>query len=242
MIAILDVLTVILILGAIVLAASKGFIQAIINLLGTVVAFGAALFFSDFAVELINNKYVTPFFEKTASEAVGNFMTTQAVDPAEFSRQFEELFTNAPQALQDMLNRFSADATDVYNAFLASPDSIAARDAAISAIIEPIASAVSLALGFLAVFIGTYIVIKIAAFVIDSVFRLPVLKQINGFFGVLLGALQGILCVFILTAVVAYLAPTIENYSGETINQETIDESLVFKYFYNASPMKDLLM
>ena len=90
----------------------------------------------------------------------------------------------------------------------------------------------SLVVGILCVIV-VFIIVKLALTlfvgVLDAFMKLPVLKSVNRFGGVLFGLLKGVIIVWILCAVVVLLIST-DMFNG--IN-EVIQSTYVTKYFYN---------
>lgn len=90
---------------------------------------------------------------------------------------------------------------------------------------EVILKIISIILLFLAVRLGVFLILRL----LDLVFKLPVLSSVNSFLGIVVGALNGLLIVYIICAVMTLLAPT-ESLSAIS---ETVNKTLIMKYFYD---------
>lgn len=90
---------------------------------------------------------------------------------------------------------------------------------------EVILKIASIILLFLAVRLGVFLLLRL----LNILFKLPLLSGINSFLGMLVGALNGLLIVYILCAVLTLLAPT-ESLSAIS---SVVDNTLITKYFYD---------
>ncbi len=240
MVALLDVTAVVIIIWCTVAAAKNGFFKTMIGFVGTFIALGAALTFGDLAAQWLYQNYIHAFFVENVTEYMSSFVMTGAGSD-DFLMQIETLFDSMPQVLAEFLTRFSVSPEEVRGAIMSATSGDVLTEVSV-AIATPLASAVSSGLGFIAVFIGTVIVVKIGTFVVEAVMKLPVLKTLNGAAGILLGLVQGVVVVCILAGVVTYLAPYIGSYFGQELNAQVVESTLIFKYFYEITPFKKILL
>jgi Uncharacterized membrane protein, required for colicin V production len=77
-------------------------------------------------------------------------------------------------------------------------------------------------------FVLLHILIRMVVGALDTVFRLPVLHQINMLFGGVFGLLKGVLVIFLLCAVLQLAAPAIAVKYPE-LSQKEIDRSCIYQ-------------
>ena len=99
---------------------------------------------------------------------------------------------------------------------------------------EVILKIVSIILLFLAVRLGVFLLLRL----LDLLFKLPVLSGVNSFLGMIVGALNGLLAVYILCAVLTILAPT----ESLSVIGDIVDKTLIVKYFYNNNLLIELFI
>ncbi|MBQ7794556.1 MAG: CvpA family protein, partial [Clostridia bacterium] len=99
---------------------------------------------------------------------------------------------------------------------------------------EVILKIVSIILLFLAVRLGVFLLLRL----LDLLFKLPVLSGVNSFLGMIVGALNGLLAVYILCAVLTLLAPT----ESLSVIGDIVDKTLIVKYFYNNNLLIELFI
>lgn len=90
---------------------------------------------------------------------------------------------------------------------------------------EVILKIASIILLFLAVRLGVYLLLHL----LDILFKLPLLHGVNSFLGMIIGAVNGLLIVYILCALMMLLAPT----ESLSVIGDTVNNTLIVKYFYN---------
>ncbi len=238
--ALLDVVSVVILVVCIWSAARRGFVKTIIGFVGTLLAVAAAAIFGPAAASVIRVRLVGPFFERTVGDYLMTYMSGVGESAEAFAEQFNQLLAEMPEVLEAYLRRFSVSPEEVRQSFEASSLE-SAKDAAVSAISTPLSQAVSNALGFLLVFVAALLLIKLLTVLLDTAAKLPLLRSVNKGLGVALGAVQGVLIVLVFAGVMTHLAPFLENYMTTAFDANTISSTLVFKYFYELSPFKRLL-
>ena len=238
--ALLDVVSVVILVVCIWSAARRGFVKTIIGFVGTLLAVAAAAIFGPAAASVIRVRLVGPFFERIVGDYLMTYMSGVGESAEAFAEQFNQLLAEMPEVLEAYLRRFSVSPEEVRQSFEASSLE-SAKDAAVSAISTPLSQAVSNVLGFLLVFVAALLLIKLLTVLLDTAAKLPLLRSVNKGLGVALGAVQGVLIVLVFAGVMTHLAPFLENYMTTAFDANTISSTLVFKYFYELSPFKRLL-
>ncbi len=99
---------------------------------------------------------------------------------------------------------------------------------------EVILKIVSIILLFLAVRVGVFLLLRL----LDILFKLPVLSSVNALLGMVVGALNGLLAVYILCAILTLLAPT----ESLSVIGDIVDKTLIVKYFYNNNLLIELFI
>ncbi len=125
-----------------------------------------------------------------------------------------------PSFLMDFLDEKLEKQTEAVETM--KNDALAVLTDTVTEVILKIASIILL---FLAVRLGVFLLLRL----LDIIFKLPLLSGVNSFLGMIVGALNGLLIVYIICAVLTLLAPT-ESLSAIS---QIVDETLVVKYFYD---------
>ncbi len=99
---------------------------------------------------------------------------------------------------------------------------------------EVILKIASIILLFLAVRLGVFLLLRL----LDIIFKLPLLSGVNSFMGMIVGALNGLLIVYILCAILTLLAPT----ESLSVIGDVVDKTLIVKYFYDNNLLIELFI
>ena len=145
----------------------------------------------------------------------------------------ESLMENKPQEFLDVLGKFGIDYNELklqYEGWL-SESSENVREKLIATIINPIVDLLASGIALLALFLVCYFAIKLVVYLLDKAFKLPVLKQANKILGFVAGAVNGLVMVYLISAIVFVLMPYLKT-KGIEIDPSS---SLVFKYFCDTS-------
>ncbi len=102
------------------------------------------------------------------------------------------------------------------------------------AVLEVVLKIIAIILLFLLVKVGVFLLLRF----LDAVFKLPILSGINSFLGIFVGLINGLLAVYIICAVLALLVPSA---SMEALTA-SIDNTILFKYFYNNNLLIELFV
>ncbi len=99
---------------------------------------------------------------------------------------------------------------------------------------EVILKIASIILLFLIVRLGVFLLLRL----LDLIFKFPLLSGVNSFMGMLIGAFNGLLIVYIICALLTLLAPT------EALSSigEVVDSTILVKYFYNNNLLIELFI
>ncbi len=102
------------------------------------------------------------------------------------------------------------------------------------AVLEVVLKILAIILLFLLVKVGVFLLLRL----LDAVFKLPILSGINSFLGIFIGLINGLLAVYIICAVLALFVPSA---SVEALTT-AIDNTILFKYFYNNNLLIELFV
>lgn len=207
-----DIIIVAIIVLFIIIGVRRGIARTILGIVGLFVTYAAANGLSNWLAQVIYNS----FLEETVIENVNNYMSSYGLEYL-----FENSFSALPDWIRWLVSIFggSSDNVSKYVLQTAGYAQSNATDMITQTLETMTVSAMRIVL-MIVLFIVEYIIVrKLIRFVL-KLFKVPVLKQVNGFFGGVLGALNGVLCVWILVNVLCVIAQITANdiTSSELIN------------------------
>lgn len=230
---ILDLVLIGIIAVAVIIGREKGFLKSSYNILSFIITAVLILTMSDPFCEYLSSSALGDTVRERVSEKVCGTVeeNEDAVKDGEDAQTAVKV--GEMMGLPDFLMKFlddklekQAEAVEVMK-----NNALDTLTEAVSEIIIKIASVILL---FLMVRIGVFLLLKI----LTVIFSLPGLDKINSFFGMAAGAVNGLLAVYILCAVLTLLVPA----ANIAAVSEAADSTLLFKYFYNNNLLIELFI
>lgn len=221
---IMDIILVSLMVLCVVSATKKGFIKTVMGTVSLLLALILTFAFYEPVKDKILESEMTNGLKATIIEKLENI----EVD-SEGNFDIESLMENKPTEFIELLENFGIDYNELslqYEGWL-SDSSTNIREKLIQTIINPIIDFLASGVTLFALFLVCFFAIKLATFLLDKVFTLPILKQANKALGFVAGAINGLVVVYVVSAIVILLIPFLKT-KGIDIDPET---SFVFKYF-----------
>lgn len=193
MINIADIIVIILILVATFRGYKKGFIKTGFGLLSLFIALAITFMFHQTAVEYVKENTGV---EEWISNYLYNLDVNETISGDKFeddekvvlSESGENFINNLPQAIVDLIGL----------------DEI--KENAKITIVEKIVDFTVRLLAFIVVYIITKLVLTIIVFILDSIAKLPVIKQFNELLGLILGIVLGFIQVYFICAIITLIS------------------------------------
>ena len=229
---ILDALTVGIIAVFAIASYRKGFLNTIVMLLGSMGDLFVSLTYSQPAAELIYHAF---FYDKIAAMVAQRLGTFTAADAAAFAKGLEELVSELPAVLSSALGSELGIYVGQWYQQLAGSNAAAVTVAITDTIIAPIAIGLLRVVAFFILFSLLMMLVKTVAGLLKTVNHLPLIGTFNELLGGVLGAIQGMLYVFVASAVLWFLISASGGQFGP-VSAEMIGQTLIFKHFYTAGP------
>ncbi len=206
-----------------------GFIRSLMNLITFAAGLLCAWYFYPPLAVIYNRKFLLDKFTADIYNAI-NQIISSGIESINLSR----LFADKPDAFLDITGRYNADIhklEEYFNTLVnrGSGDITADISARIA---EPVAAGLSEVLAFITIFFGIVLLLKAAAFILDLIFKLPVLNVFNRIAGFVLGSVCGIAYAYILSMVITASLPFLIMIFPGAFTQNT-GESSVFLNIIN---------
>ena len=229
----LDIILVVFFALVVFITAKRGFVKSIWSLITSVAALAAALFFGELLGSFIYDVFALDFFTGTIETALSAIIQPEAglYNIAnlfeETSEEFVNILASCGITAEEIASQYADITAATQEAFTEFARSIAA----------PVARTISNAIGYVAIFFVTLILMFIVGKIVNLAVKLPVLKQANGVLGALLGVIMGLIYIWIISIVISVFVET--GLIGEsTATLKAIAEnSYIFRFFCHLSPL-----
>ena len=233
---ILDVAVILIVLLAVFIGYRRGFVKSVIKLVGCVLAVIIAGLLSPMVAGGIYDTFAsdklqeTIAAEMTAADAQSALAGIRGVLddlPKPVVNALESCGLGTPEEMLDNIKGSLDGGVD------------AVAEAVAVKVIRPVAVALLSALCFFILFILLIILVAVLANLINKVFKLPLLKQMNGALGAVMGALEGVVIVLVAVTVVQLMAASSRQDSW--ISPQDIQDSFIVSRVAKVNPLTDTL-
>lgn len=229
----LDAIIVAIFFFTIIRCAKKGFIKSLCGIGVTVVSIVIALNFNAPFASFLRNTVVYENLTDSVNTKIEEYISSSLDE-----EKVLELFESAPEGINVMLSAFGTDKEDVMeklNEIISSGEENAAEKIS-EYIVTPAAVTLSNALSVILLFFASVIILNLALWILDLVFKLPVLNTANKFGGVLIGVVISFLLCFLFCTVVHISLPYLSSI-GVGIDAESAESTLLFSKLANINPI-----
>ena len=248
--AVLDIAILILMAAIILVNWHRGFFKSVMGFVSLVIAFIVSNIYYKQLANYIADKYLYSFFQENILKRFASILVSKTNDfdmskllrdkPTEFVTILNNYGFNTEQ-VSDMLSSYNEAAASSANEALAGTAQ-AANEYVAQTIVNPVAYGVSCFIGFVLIFAACMLVLTLVCFIIDKIFKLPVLNTLNKLLGLVLGIVIAIISAFIFTASVNFVLPFAQSadISGGKDAEDIVADTLIFKHFYELNPFSTM--
>lgn len=204
----------------------NGLIRTVLHTCSTLISLILSYLFTPPFAEYLR----TAFFDDTIKNQVSSALNA-LMKAGNETIDIHKLFEDAPAAFRELLSGFGIELDVLEEQFanaIATGSNTLQQDV-VEYIATPITNMISTALAFLILFAVCVLGLHIASFCLDTIARLPVLRQINKTLGIALGVLTGFLMAWGVSAVFAELMPALAKLYPEVISETLIEDTILVK-------------
>ncbi len=234
---ILDGIILLICVTCVILGAKRGFIKSLMGSCTLIAALFVAYAFSPALTAHIEQQ---PFIRNISSSIADTIKSLSENEQGSYD--LLRLFDEMPDAFRQIIDRYDADEERLTDALPDEPEAEEEDVHLLSELIaEPVARAISGVLAFLALFVGSVIVLKLLTWILDLIFQLPVLKTANSMLGFLFGVLSALLWAWVLSSLSVTLAKAMFSISPELFPEDLVEKTILVKLF-SSFRLQDLTM
>ncbi len=225
---IFDIVLAVVMTAIIIISYKKGFIASLLSLASVITAsFCAWIFHSPLAGFLSENIISSPLIN-TIQAKIRSFSS---------NGDLETLFSDMPEKLESFLLDHDIDPERVKKGFEATEISASEYLDRISEEIGmSLAHVFSVGIAMLMIFLVSYAACLVISFLINSLFKLPVLKQVNSLLSLLIGIVGAVLFAWLFSQCTIRLFDGLCVLYPETFNSDQGASSFLINFFYNLNP------
>ena len=223
---IVDIVIIAIIVISVIAGCSRGLVKTVFGCFGVIAALACAFFLAQPAGEFIKGTAVYGKMSLRVVEIVDGYLDGGAQSA---QAQLDE-FMNSD--LSGTLTRLGFDIESAADTYVEKLDE--AGNGFAVYITDKVLSFLATALGALAVFLLSLILIKLLGFILECIVKLPVLKTVNRVGGGIAGAVSGIITVYIFCMALEIILPYIPD--NPVIYMGMAENTFIYRYFASFNP------
>lgn len=228
---IVDLIIIAIIVAGAIIGAKRGFIKSVLKTCAGIISLIIAYAFNKPLSAFLSEKYFSEPIQDKISAALDAHLggALDAVTP-------DALVSAIPEALKNILNLVGYDIEKIASdAITAGSDSITRFcDSSASLIANTLATIIS----FTALLIGSFILLRILALLLDSIFRhIPGIKQLNSTLGLLFGLICTLINVWLFSSCAVYLLEAIRLSSPDFLSGFDREATVILKVLTAFNPI-----
>lgn len=229
--AILDIIIVLIAFLTIYFAFRNGFVKTLLS--------ASSFFIAIVITVLLLSPVKTAFMDTSLAEGVRDRIETE-IDSILVKNGFEDVEeliqpdTEANEFL-NILDKVGIEKDQLQTEFneWKTDAGVDLKEKLIDFIAEPVVNAIVTVAAIVLLFFGSMILLKIVAYVLDKICKLPVLKTANKLLGLLLGILLALVRIYLFCIIVKLLLPYGQALDIEVLTKINPGNTLLFKLFYD---------
>ena len=221
---ILDIIIVAIAAGTIYFSAKNGFIKTAISALAFLAAIVITAMFTTPVADWIKNTSVAETVETATEEAIINVLD-------EGSYEISSLLNGESEEFNKLVTIAQLDREELKSWYNEKIDTSAkdGKELLAKRLSAPIIDTVAVVIAVIVLFFGTQILLSIAAYFLNKLAKLPVLRSFNKLFGIILGVILALLRVLLFCFVVNILIEHSVFLGSEFISSLSPESTVLFK-------------
>lgn len=226
----IDAVLVVIVLACTVWGLKKGFVKSLLGFIGYVVALLAAIGISNWLAAFVYDGFLREVF----IQKISSVLTDGAASTA--AEQAEKLLEALPGFVANALGNQGLTAESLEGTLTGSVAVIAPQ---VADMISPVVINLMRIIFTVVLFSALLFLVRVLVKAVGSVFRLPVLRQMDSLLGGAFGLLSGFVFVLLLTAILGLAVPMMKEDTAAAW-QGGIQNSHVMKLADEYNPLQDL--
>ncbi len=227
---VLDGLIIAVALCCVVSGVRQGFVRSLIGLVKGIASLLAAWAYTPVLQETIKENYII----RQIAEGIADTLGSLALNLETGSYDLSKVAADLPEAYTAILERYGIDIPS----FTASIAGITEADTDTiyrfsTQIADPCASVIAAITAFAVLFLGVWLALSLAAWVVDLIFHLPILAEANRFAGLVFGIIEAVFFAWIIATVGGELITALEPIKPGLFGAHVVDNTVICRFILN---------
>ena len=232
----LDIAVILILLLAVYIGYRRGFVKAVIKLVGCVLAVVIA--------SVASLPLASGIFDAFAGDKLQEVIASQmtSTDTAAVAAGIEAALDKLPGPVLNALEAYGLGTPEqiiggVKESLDGSVEDIARS--VVEVVIRPVAVALLRTLCFFLIFLLLILLVALVANLISKVFKLPILRQMDGGLGAIVGVAEGVVLVFVAVTVVQLVTASAS--ADAALSAKDVEDSILVGFVADHNPITSAL-
>ncbi len=228
---IIDIIMLLAAAAAIIRGASRGFLKSVMHFASLIIAIICVITFTQPLSQWFGEKFINTSIMQIAEDSLNSIVNAGTEN---FS--IDKIFSDRPEALVSLSEKFSCNLDELSEYYSETLKSLSPGDA-IKELSQKIVAATTSSIGnilaAIIIFIAVMLICKLVTYILDLIFCLPVLKQLNRFLGLLFGIVSALVTTWLIANAAVGLINAFSAIRSDIFNESVISNSFILNFFFN---------
>lgn len=223
----IDIILIAVVILSVWRGVKHGFVRSVMNIITFIAALLCGWYFTPYLASFYHEKFLLNKLSSDIYNAIDSLISS-GIESINLPR----LFADKPDAFLEIIERYGADIGSLEQYFNSLNGKTGNITADISTrIAEPVSTGLSGILAFFSIFLLVILILKLVSFILDLIFKLPVLNAFNRVAGFVLGSVCGLAYAWILAVIIIAALPYLGMLFPEVFSQNTQTGSVLLDFF-----------
>ena len=224
----------------VMLAYRAGLVKSVMGLVRGIASFIAAYAFTPTLSKIIYDRFMLKSIS-SGLRAPLRSLSENGDGSYNLAEMYNTMIRESDGTLADIVENYKVDVTALERQCEGITDATEKTvDKVCDFIASPIANSISSAISYILIFVGVFVALTILTRIVDLVFRLPVLYDVNKIFGVIFGLVEATVLVLIISNAGAALLIALGSVDGELFGAHVVESTVIMKNVMRIFPSVNL--
>ncbi len=229
---VLDGLIIAVALFCVVSGVRQGFVRSLIGLVKGIAALLAAWAYTPVLRDTIKENYIV----RRIAEGIAQTLRSLALNLETNTYDLSKVAADLPEAYTSILDRYGIDIPS----FTANIAHITEADEGVifdysTQIADPCATVIASITAFAVLFLGVWVALSIAAWLVDLIFHLPMLAEANRFAGFLFGAVEAVFFAWVIANIGGALMTALGPIDTGLFGGQVVENTVICKFILESN-------
>ena len=228
----IDLFLAMLFLSTVIGCVKNGFIKAFFSCFKAVLALIVARLFGPALGRILENAFIKNKITASVLQKLEALIEKSGLASFDVEALLEEL----PESFRTLLSLCGTDVTAIAAGF---SDTVSAEnvESLAESVAAPISALIANGVAYIAIFLAALVLLSLLVLVLDGIFKLPLLRSVNRFLGLVFGVVSGFVYVCLLSHAVTLIVNVLLTLNVDVPHEDMIGNTWLYAHLHNIDLM-----